>query len=371
MNIREKRTFVILMEVIGCLVFNSSLNAEKPRWMINENFKLLSGVSPLQCEPLSLAATNNNLLTNALSSRMTNVKGYSASPFVHAIYGHNVDVKFEYKNSMYGFILGVDNVWTFDDEKYFRLGTALGYIHGQTTPFNIFFKIRNLHRRLNVPPIDPKQVNTDFSHDIYSAKLFGAYESFDDKCLKTNIGVILGYNHSRDKYQVGNMSMHLCAQTYEGKFVSDNIFLGMDFVKNLYAYDGYQFGLWFQTSYNYTLQHTYIHTISREYGDETDQFDKLNGDFLATVLGLNMEKETFEHAGKKLTLSLKIGLEYRTTQRVVDDSNLAKFLEDFTVVSFRASQKLNNHWSIGGSYAGSFSKDFLSHSLAGGVEYAF
>jgi outer membrane autotransporter protein len=41
------------------------------------------------------------------------------------------------------------------------------------------------------------------------------------------------------------------------------------------------------------------------------------------------------------------------------------------VLALGASQKLDDHWSLAGSYTGRFNGDLATHNLAGGVEYSF
>jgi hypothetical protein len=339
-------------------------------------------------ELISLTMTTNNLLTNALSNRMTNVKGCLADPFVQAIYGdtrrEHVISECGYKNNMYGFVLGIDDVWTFANEKYFRLGADLGYVHGKTIPFGAFSRTgKAANTTFN---LDAKQLTTGCDRDVYTVGLFGAYESFDDKCLKTNIGVILEYSHSRDRLYDVNLNIlnilnafNMDEQILNVKFVSHNIFLGAEFIKNLCAYGGFQFGLWLQANYSHISQHS--NEILGGYRA------KLDHDFLATVVGLNVEKEAFKHTNKKLALSLKAGWEFRVVQSFDfvrtfatfvtaaafnDVNRLSRYpVRNAAVISFRASQKLNDHWSIVGSYTGRFSKNFLAHNLSAGIEYSF
>jgi hypothetical protein len=351
MNIRKK-TFAVLVAIIGCLIanFNSELAAAPRRHRSDPN-DILNQVENLRIhgdEMVSPIEITNTLLANVLSSPMTNVKGCLADPFVYAVYGHGRnDILAERgrKNDMYGFVLGADNVWTFANEKYFRLGAALGYVHGRTTSSD----------------------DDHYTHNIYATKLFGAYESFNDKCLKTNIGVILGYNFGKDKLGVDNPDIEI---------MSHSISLGVEFIKNLYAYNGYQFGPWLKANYSFILQHV-SSDGKRMYPDP------ISHDFLATVLGLNMEKEIFERTDRKLTLSLKAGWECRVMQRVTailpflfgDDTYVALGVSypvrNSTVLSFRASQKLNTHWSIVGSYSARFNGNASLHGLSGGIEYAF
>jgi uncharacterized protein with beta-barrel porin domain len=128
--------------------------------------------------------------------------------------------------------------------------------------------------------------------------------------------------------------------------------------------------------------------------DSNTYYDaKFSHDFLATTIGLNMEKETFKCADKKLTLFLKAGWECRITQNfntrpiglitivtptTSDGNDDDRYVQkppsprrNAAVISFGASQKLNDHWSIVGSYSARFSKDLSAHGFAGGVEYVF
>ncbi|MDR1528530.1 MAG: autotransporter outer membrane beta-barrel domain-containing protein [Puniceicoccales bacterium] len=398
--------------IIWCLFFNFNLNIDGvqiPLGAINVASSTVQAVESLVETTLGefLAVTTNNLLTNALSSRMTNVKGCSTEPFVHAIYGHSRnDIVKEYsrKDDTYGLVLGVDNVWTFADEKYFCLGAALGYVHGKTTPSDNFVLAKTTgivsekaFDGLDSADIAARCFGTDFRHDVYAVRLFGAYESFNDKCLKTSIGVILGYNHGRNKFHMDIPDRLISddatvTNPLDIKFISSGISLGVEFIKNLYAYEGYQFGLWFQANYAHVFQDVDVVepelTISGK--DSNTYYDaKFSHDFLATTIGLNVEKEAFKRADKKLTLSLKAGWECRVIQNfntrpvglittVSTDKDNDRYVQkppsprkNAAVISFGASQKLNDHWSIAGSYSARFNKDLLAHSLTGGVEYDF
>jgi hypothetical protein len=367
MNIEGKKTFAILMVIAGCLISNSSLKLAAASINIDdlpERASFSAATSAISDGLVSLTVTTNSLITNALSNRMTNVKGCLADPFVYAVYGHNqsnVAAECGYKGNTHGgLVLGVDHVWTFADKRYFRLGAAMGYVLEGTTFFGTlsgtFSGVAYTHSFSKKSDIN-----------VYALRLFGAYESFNDKCLKTNIGVMLGYNHGKDQF-ISSESM------------SNDVLLGVEFTKNLYAYIGYQLGLWLQTNYGFILQ-TIVHNGS----PQDISFDtKFIHDFLATVVGLNIEKEIFVHADRKLTLSLKAGWECRVIQRsiVTLDATLGADelygifrlkhpCKNAALLSFKASQKLNDHWSLAGSYTGRFNGDLATHNLAGGVEYSF
>ncbi|MDR1457382.1 MAG: autotransporter outer membrane beta-barrel domain-containing protein, partial [Puniceicoccales bacterium] len=360
-NIKRKKTFIVSMAVIGCLIFNSNLKLAAitidGSTRIGSFFSTI--VSIIGDELAFSAVTTSNLLTDALSSRMTSVKGCLADPFVHAIYSHsqnNIASGCSYKDDAYGLILGADHVWAFANEKYFRLGTALGYMNETPISFEDF---SGIVRAFNAPHnIDPGKFNIGSKQDIYAVRLFGAYESFDDKCLKTNFGVIFGYNYGKDRFAV---------------FKSHSLSLRVESIKNLYAYNGYQFGLWLQSDYSYILQYA----DSSKTPSIIDFGFGFAHSFLATVVGLNIEKEVFKHVDKKLTLSLKTGWECRVMQHTDADFDFAFPFVDVdglfklkyprrnaAIVSFRALQKLNNHWNIVGSYSARFNKNISIHDLS-------
>ncbi|MDR2777041.1 MAG: autotransporter outer membrane beta-barrel domain-containing protein, partial [Puniceicoccales bacterium] len=305
---------------------------------------------------ISMAA--NTLVTDAVSRRMASVKGCLADPFIHALYGHSHGKEsygLGYSNNMGGFVVGADNVWTFTGERYVRLGAVLGYIHGKTKFFG--------------PLADPI---TSTRHNICVLELFAAYESFNDNHLKTNIGLILGYNHGTDKLREGDPAVG------DEKLRSNNVFLGLEFVKNLRSYNGFQFGPWLRANYGHIAQKAHEGPATIEH------ISTAHHNILVTVVGINVEKEILnrENPHKKATLSLKTGWECRPihkhshiTASINDNTYEVVILQrpskNSAVISFAASQKLDDHWSLVGSYTARFNKDVSAHNLSGGMEYSF
>ncbi|MDR1527969.1 MAG: autotransporter outer membrane beta-barrel domain-containing protein [Puniceicoccales bacterium] len=316
-------------------------------------------------ELATLSVAANTLVSDAVSRRITNVKGCLADPFVLALYGHSRRSEnhgLGYSNDMGGFIVGIDKVWAFANERYLRLGVALGYIHGKTKFFG--------------PLADPI---TSTKHNIYALELFAAYELFNDKLLKTNIGVTLGYNHSSDKLHGerlhGRIPSSLIANE---KLRSNNIFLGLEFVKNLCSYNGFQFGLWFRANYGHVAQKGYKEPTTVEH------ISPVHHNILATVIGINVEREVFkpEYADKKLILSLKAGWECHPmhkhssitalmngdTYEVITPQQPSK---NSAIVSFAAAKKFNVHWGVAGSYVARLNGGASSHNFSAGIECEF
>jgi hypothetical protein len=318
-------------------------------------------------ELASLTLTANTLVTNAFADRMISVKGYLADPFIHIIYGHthqNEITKLGYNGYMGGFVIGLDDVWTFTNERYLRMGVAFGYAAGKT-----------------VFSGSAVGLGKSAKHDIYTIELFSAYEFFNDKYLKGDVGVIVGYSCNEDRLHRTDLSSNV----FDAKVGSDNIFVGMEIVKNLYAYKGYQFGLWFRGNYSHIAQKGYDESTAAAVGAR--HISPVNHDFLTTVAGLNIEKEIpdLDRVDKKFTLSLKAGWEWQAIWKYSDatlsfDNNLGigKFAPTFrhpsrsaAIISFGASQKFNVHWSVVGSYIARFNKDIFTHNLSLGAEYSF
>ncbi|MDR1528504.1 MAG: autotransporter outer membrane beta-barrel domain-containing protein [Puniceicoccales bacterium] len=311
---------------------------------------------------LSVAA--HTLVTNALSDRMTSVKGCLADPFVHAIYGHahqNEIAQLGYSNHMGGLAIGLDNIWTFPNERYLRLGAVFGYVHGKT---NFFGAMTNF--------------GMSSKHDIYTLESFGVYELFNDQHLKTNIGITLGCSYGSDK-------LHRKGTIYlsDIRLRSNSIFVGLEFVKNLCAYNGYQFGLWFRTNYSHIAQKKYEAVTATS----VHHVPSINHNFLTTVVGVNVEREIFKpkYADEKLTLSLKIGWECQPIRKHSDMTItfnnrfisgrstpiLGQPSKHAAIASFGAIKKLNTNWNIVGSYIARFNGDISTHNLYGGIEYSF
>jgi hypothetical protein len=318
-------------------------------------------------ELASLTVAAHTLLSNAISHRLTRVKGRLADPFVHAVYGHSHQhklAKWGYSNDMGGFVAGADNVWSLSDEQYLRLGAAFGYVHGKT---NFSHSVVDVEKSAK--------------HDIHMVELFGAYESFDDNQLKTNVGVTLSYGHGRDKLHRVNPGLGV----FDGKIRSHNIFAGMEFVKNLYAYEGCQFGLWLRANYNHIAQKGHGETSLAPFGAQ--HVSAVDHNLFTTTLGLNVEREFFdpEHADERWLLSLKAGWKCQPVRKhsaatILVDNNfgIGAIVPAYgqpgkhaAIGILAVAKKLNDHWNIAGSYMGRLSGNISSHSLSCGILYSF
>ncbi|MDR1528499.1 MAG: hypothetical protein LBS22_02855 [Puniceicoccales bacterium] len=318
-------------------------------------------------ELATLTVAAHNLLTNAISDRLTSIKGCLTDPFIHAIYGHahqDEIAGFGYNNNMGGFVFGLDDVWSFPHERYLRLGAIFAYVHGKT---NFFGSATGLGKSA--------------SQDLYMVELFGAYESFNDKLLKTNVAIFLGYGYNSDELHRTDANFN----AFGGKVRSHNIFLAAELVKNLYTRGGYQFGLWFQANCSHIAQQGYDEKTVAVVGAQ--HVSAVNHNLFTTVVGFNVEREIFDlaYADKKWLLSLKAGWECQVVRKHSDvtvtfDNNLGigpiapifRFPSRHAAIgTITVSKRLNVNWTIVASYIGRFNRNTSAHTLSCGGEYSF
>jgi outer membrane autotransporter protein len=357
--------------ILSMPVGNSYIN-ENPEfwpefWPNRKNSKEQCAVANVSTELAYLTLTVNTLLTNAIADRLVSVKGCLADPFVHIIYGYahqNKITGLGYNNHMGGFVMGLDDIWTFTNERYLRMGIAFGYTHGKTN--------------FSGPAVSYEK---SAKHSIYTVELFGAYEFFNDRHLKANVGVTIGYSQNDDRLH----RVDLGSNVFDAKVRSDNFFMGIEFIKNLYVHKGYQFGPWFRANYSHIAQKGYDESTTAAAGAQ--HVSAVSHDFLTTVVGFNVEKEILDLklVDRKLTLSLKTGWEYQAVRKYSNatisfDNNLGigKFAPTFrhplrsaAIISLGASQKLDIHWSIVSSYIARLNKDISTHNFSVGVEYSY
>jgi hypothetical protein len=339
-------------------------SGETPRFPIPTDYS----VQHANQELVEVAVNSIDLVTDTVHDRMTGVKGSLNDPFIHILYGHGHQDEiagFGYNNNSGGVVVGLDYIWHFVNDRHLKLGAVLGYVHGKT---NFFGSATGLGKSAK--------------HDIYTAEVFGALETFNDKHLKTNLGVIIGYSHIKDNLH----RVDPTANTFDGKITSNSVFIAAEFVKNFCAYKGYNFGLWARGNYYHINQGGYNESTAAATGAQ--HVSSVKYDTYATVLGINLEKEILfnpELVDKTLSLSLKAGWEHQmvkkhSTPTVSFDNaiGLGQFVPTLSqqprnsaIISLESAFKLNTHWTIVGSYVARFNKDAHFHNVFTGIEYGF
>ncbi|MDR1255622.1 MAG: autotransporter outer membrane beta-barrel domain-containing protein [Puniceicoccales bacterium] len=317
---------------------------------------------------LATTTTASTLMVqDAIATRFTDVKGNGNDPFLLAVAGHTHQGEiggFGYSSDLYGLTGGADYLCNLQGERYLRLGTALGYIRGDTEFNGAASGLKKTARQ-----------------NMYSLALFGAYEAFDPQNLKTNVNFYTGLGYNSNRLFRVDANSH----AFGAKLKSNSAFFSFEVTKNLCAWQGTQFGLWLKADYNHIKQKGYSET-SPNGGTECSHVSKMNFNFLTTILGINVEKE-IDHPSRpdrRLRLYAKAGW---SCQAVREHSKGVAWIEglqsgNFTptlgfpsrhaavfVAGFR--NKLNAHWDIIGQWNAHFSKDQSSNIFSLGTGYSF
>jgi hypothetical protein len=187
----------------------------------NDNeFLLGDGDSTQSCasgELASIVVSSVNLFRNAISPRLTDVKGNGNDPFILGLAGrtHRGQVNdFAYDSDLYGLAGGLDHLFKLNNGGYWRAGAAIGYIRGDAV-----FSGKGSGKEKSA------------EQGLYSLALFAAYENFDAKKLKLDISLCAGLGYGNNKlFRVDNDG-----NAFDGKMESHNEFISLEGIKNLIA----------------------------------------------------------------------------------------------------------------------------------------
>lgn len=301
-----------------------------------------------------------SMFRNAVAVRLTDVKGNGNDPFVSAIGGHvhqSSIAGIGYGGDLYGVTAGADKLLNYKDGCV-RLGAMIGYIYGDV----------NFHGSA----IGKKQKS---KQDNYLGALYGAYEAFNEKNLKTDLNLSCGFGYT--KHRLNRVDQQ--GAGYNAKMKSNNFFLSAEFIKNLYAVQGIQFGLWLRADYNHIHQKAY----SENGGAGAQSISKAKFDFLDTTVGVNIEKEiqNSSNSDRSLRLYMKAGWNcqpVRSHSTIVagvngKDSVVSPHFGSHNSAVFTAGlrQKLNARWDLIGEWNGSFNKKHSNNLVTLGAGYTF
>ncbi len=188
---------------------------------------------------VTMNLTATSMFRNSVNARLTNIGNAGRELFVTAIGGHTHQGELSgigYRGDMYGIVAGGDKVLKVRDNTYIRVGGLLGYLYSDADFYG--------------SAITGKQ---GVKQDIYSAALYGVYESINAKQLRTDINVYLGLGYSDNRLSRSDDKMN----EYSGKIKSHNEFILLELVKNFYAVRDVQIGIWLKADYNHIYQRGY------------------------------------------------------------------------------------------------------------------
>jgi hypothetical protein len=337
---------------------------------------------PVACESGELAymaVDATNTLTNAIITRRTSVKGSVADPFVYIFGGHThrnrvISGGLGCSSDIYGIAVGIDKVYSSDDgilnlgdNDYVRIGGVIGYV--------------NTDSRLSGSIYDRSRTS---EQEMCAALVFGAYETFNEKHLKTNINATVGVGHIENKLH--RVDHKFSPSIFDAKVKSYSAFANAEFVKNMCACRGFHFGLWTAINYNRVCQDSYSESAHNP-SDSTiaRHFDKLHHNFLDTIVGINIEKEiqSAKYSDAKLRILCRAGWDHQNHDhsdvkvyvaglRMLDEfTNFGCPAKNSAVVVLSLTGVLDRHWSFVGSWTGRFNKDMSNNVVTCGIEYDF
>jgi hypothetical protein len=238
------------------------------------------------------------------------------------------------------------------------MGATFGYFKGDSKFFGEAVK-----KKLSV-----KQTS-------YAGDLFVAYESFNDKNLKTNISLPARMEFSKNKLSRTDANNNKSEAT--GRLNSP--FFHFDALKNVYRNDGLRLGPWVCSKYDHA------------YWKKDTLFPKASFTFLDAGAGLNIEPESekcdnesgqrsdaSEKHGDKfsLRLFLKGGFGFQPVRKsyVNAGTSTAMLKESYkNHLMFVAGlcTGLTDHWDQVGTWNGTFSKKYRNNLVFPGVWYSF
>jgi hypothetical protein len=222
--------------------------------------------------------------------------------------------------------------------------------------------------------------------DSFVTALYGAYESFDSKQLKTDINVIAGFLYSKNRlnrdFKVYNdlddIDDPILMST---KADSTSVFVRIEATKNIFSLLGCQFGPWLMAKYHHVRQEGYDeHSVLGELHS-----DRMRFHFIDTVVGLNMESEfqSKEHDGRSVKFTFRGGWNcqplrehspYSVSVEGVTMDESAKVHYNVTnsaIAIANIAIRFDANLTLTGTWTGRFSKDTVINNVSAGIEYAF
>ncbi|MDR2030150.1 MAG: autotransporter outer membrane beta-barrel domain-containing protein [Puniceicoccales bacterium] len=303
---------------------------------------------------------SSRLIHGKLRDYLGDVKENGNDPFAVLLFSHlrrDGENCLHHRGNLVGVLLGGDSVRHLDERTFLRLGGCLGYVNG--------------HVRFSGLPEPQRKVATQ---RLGEGSVFASYEHFNGRLLKTNAlaKVSLGYGrnvqHRTDEDRFD----------YRARFGGVHLIIAGEGVRNLLRIIGTQIGPWWGCSYAFVHQGS--HT-ERGSGEEIFSQTKVNHAALASLLGINVERE-METGG--LRLCGKVGWERQILQRhgsctasiaTTDWINFQPKMpgssRDALIISGSFRRHLTANWSISATWQGHFASHATSSDAGIKIGYTF
>jgi hypothetical protein len=265
-----------------------------------------------------------------------------------------------YDTNSYGALFGFDFVKSTKSGAMFKYGAAMSFAHGKTKFFG-----------------DGIGNSKVAKNNIYFGNVFGAYEIYSEKGLKTvfNATSSLGYAKTKqDRNDAGG-------NDYHADYGNSIFQLSGEVIKYLGTFSEVQVGPWLSAAYTRVHQKSYT-----ESGDLNGIISSDGATFnkVATVIGLALEKE-FQNPydlEKRVRLFAKIGWRYEPVRShssgTVNIANLKPFTPEFglskkgsAVATIGFRNRISKNIEFSGSLNGSVNSKHSYISVNAFVGYSF
>jgi outer membrane autotransporter protein len=218
---------------------------------------------------------------------------------------------------------------------------------------------------------------SNHTQDMVFGGVFGAYESFNDRNLKTDGSVIVGFGHSKNKLRrtAGD-------DTFNARFNGDNFSATGEFIKNMWHLKDGQIGPWLSLAYHRVHQKGYTESGN---GATAHTVAATTASLLDLTLGFNYEREiqSQTNADRRLRLFARLGWNHNPVVKYSGGNFLVGGTGDSTSLTFDRRKrhhavltgglryKLNKHVDLTGTLFGKFGKRSHYLAITGGVGYTF
>lgn len=305
----------------------------------------------------------NRMITSGINSILLSAKGNGNDPFLTVLGAHSHQDEiagFGYANDIWGVMLGEHYTWDLGHEKYLRVGGLVSYSKSDVDFFG-------------ASTSNGKQAK----QDMYIGGVFGSFETFNSKHLKSNASLILGLNYSRNKtHRIDGENIF-----YRGDFDATDIFVTLEGVKNLCHIASWQAGPYASVTYNHIHQRGYTESASNTTNVVT--LSSINQDLLDFVLGWNIEKEWQNQQKPDARIRTYARLGWHC-QPVQNHSTGTAYIGGMSMIpefgyadknSFTAQlglrNKLNQNWEWYADYVADVSGNYRYQNLSLGIGYTF
>jgi hypothetical protein len=320
-----------------------------------KHFYLFSG------ELVQMLLATNGLQFGHLRDHCGDVRG--SDPFVTVLYSHlerrgNDDTP-GFGCNLRGLSLGEDLVRPIGANSLLRLGACLAHVNGTLRTFDL-----------------PEPLVKTAKQRVTSATAFAALEQVRGKIKANSLASITAGQSSGKLRRTDGEE-----DCYRGKTSVQFLAIRGEGTRNIFSSNRLQLGLWCGAGHTVLHQSRYT---EQGVGTELVSAPSATGQFLNTLLGINLEMEGGTGPTQRLRLCGKVGWDCQAVRHfhrgfaTIADTGLEPFRPRFSLgdknlchasASFR--KRSGEHWNFSGTWQGNFGRHTTQNDLSLTVGYVF